>query len=160
VCRFSPPCRRRSMRTRQPERPISERRRRWLERAEAVGPVGVAAIAVGGALMFVGFPLLLAARQDVSPVLLAGPPYTGPDAVDPPIHVFDSEGYDGQFYFRLAIAPGQAQLGPVHGVRFDNAARVTRVGYPALAYALSLGQPSRAPWMLVLANVLVVGVVA
>ncbi len=68
-------------------------------------------------------------------------------------------GYDGQFYYRLALNPlDWAHSG--FGVRFDSVARIQRVGYPALVWLFSGGQSSVVPTMLVLVNVLGIGVAA
>jgi len=59
-----------------------------------------------------------------------------------------NHGYDGQFYYRIALAP----LGTRHGL--DTAAyRYQRIGYPMLARALSAGRSASVPALLVLINV-------
>jgi hypothetical protein len=59
-----------------------------------------------------------------------------------------NHGYDGQYYYRIAVAP----LGATRGLD-DAAYRYQRIGYPMLARALSLGRSALVPAMLVLINV-------
>ena len=62
-----------------------------------------------------------------------------------------NHGYDGQFYYRIAVAP----LGTVRGL--DNAPyRYQRIGYPMLARAIAVGRDALVPASLVLINVVAV----
>src|SRR4029079_4529906 len=64
----------------------------------------------------------------------------------------NSGGYDGAFYYRLAMVPLAADK-KVLGVRFDDPSyRRSRIGYPLIAWALSLGQPAWVPWTLLITN--------
>ncbi len=64
-----------------------------------------------------------------------------------------NHGYDGQFYYRIAIAP----LGTSRGL--DNVAyRYQRIGYPMLARALSVGRNALVPGALVLINIVAVAI--
>jgi hypothetical protein len=58
-------------------------------------------------------------------------------------------GYDGQFYYFLAVDP-------THGKDYMDAPGIiySRIGYPITARALSLGNPTVVPYMLVLVNIL------
>ncbi len=59
-----------------------------------------------------------------------------------------NHGYDGQYYYRIAVAP----LGTTRGL--DRAAyRYLRIGYPALARVLSGGRTALVPAVLVLINI-------
>ena len=128
--------------------------------AERLTPWQVGALAALAMALFVGGRLLVAADTDVTRFVVAGTAWVDPATVDPPIHVFDSSGYDGQFYWRLAIAPGERDEPAVHGVTLDNATRATRVTYPALATLGALGQPGLVAWSLVGVNVAAFGVLA
>ena len=127
---------------------------------ERFGPrsIGIAAGAI--AVVFVVLRLLIAADSDVSRFIVAGQGATNATSVQPTIHVFASYGYDGQFYFRLATNPTELQLEEYHGVRLDSPARVSRIGYPTIAWALSLGQAAWVKWSLVLTNILGFGALA
>ncbi len=64
------------------------------------------------------------------------------------------EGYDGQFYYRLALAPF-SNSPRVHGIRFDGGAyRQQRIAYPLAAWLLSVGRPEWAPLALLGVNFL------
>jgi hypothetical protein len=60
-------------------------------------------------------------------------------------------GYDGQFYYFLAVDPA-------HGKDYMDAPGViySRIGYPATVRALSGGDPAVIPYMMVLVNILAV----
>jgi hypothetical protein len=74
--------------------------------------------------------------------------------VTPRLHVFDSDGYDGQYYWRLATNPSVLQPEHYRGVELDSVLRDSRIAYPTLAWLLSFGQPGLAAWALVAVNVL------
>ena len=122
-------------------------------------------VALLGSLMALGIVvarLLVPADGDISRFVVAGDNFVDPATVDPPIHVVDdSWGYDGQFFWRLAVDPLAWDLDRHHhGVIFDSAYRPPRLGYPLLAWGLSAGH---APWVattLVAVNVLAYGAVA
>ncbi len=124
----------------------------------APGTIGIAASAV--ALLFVVLRLLVAADGDVSRFVVAGNLYTDSAQVQPAIHVLDSAGYDGQFYWRLATNPTELHITEYRGVQFDAQFRVTRIAYPTIAWALSLGQASWVKWSLVITNILGMGIIA
>jgi hypothetical protein len=66
----------------------------------------------------------------------------------------NSLGYDGQFYYRLALSPfTHDQSG--FGVRLDSPRyRQQRILYPLLASLFSLGAPNLLPWSLIFVNYL------
>jgi hypothetical protein len=81
------------------------------------------------------------------------------DAAPAGLRVWPGEGYDGQFYYRLALDP--TDLRPVaHGIELDNRLRLNRIGYPAAAWAVSGGRAQAVPWALLALNVLGVGLLA
>ena len=75
--------------------------RRW--RSITVG-------AVGGllALVFVLSRLFVAADGDVSRFVVAGHAHTHAALVDPSIHVFETDGYDGQYSWARSAGPSPA----------------------------------------------------
>jgi hypothetical protein len=106
------------------------------------------------------FPGLEHARFDPSVFVTAGDRFVNSGALDAPVIVRKhSDGYDGQFYYRLALDPRPANDGR-HGVTFDSAAaRGQRILYPLLVWIFSLGgNPKLVPAMLVLVNLAAVGV--
>jgi hypothetical protein len=63
-----------------------------------------------------------------------------------------SDGYDGQFYYRLALDPFTSTH-TENGLSFDVPTyRQQRIVYPSLAWLLSQGNPALAPWALILVN--------
>ena len=116
-------------------------------------PTSIGLIAGALAIVFVGLRLLVAADGDISRFIVAGAGVTDAAQVQPAIHVFDSFGYDGQFYWRLATNPAELDLSRYRGVQLDSSIRVSRIGYPTIAWALSLGQAAWVKWSLVLTNV-------
>ncbi len=110
-------------------------------------------------LVFVGGRLMIAARGDVSRFVVAGSTFTDPQS-PPPLHVFPTSGYDGQFYWRLAVDPTNLETATAHGVQLDQPYRTSRIGYPALAWLVSGGQESNVEWALVVVNLLAVALAA
>jgi hypothetical protein len=60
-------------------------------------------------------------------------------------------GYDGQFYYRLALNPFNWAR-TAYRITMDQSYRYTRIGYPFLAWLLSLGQHHLVPLALVVIN--------
>jgi hypothetical protein len=69
----------------------------------------------------------------------------------------NNAGYDGQFYYRLALDPFDWAR-TAFGITMDQSYRYTRIGYPVLAWLGSFGQHQLVPYVLVLINL--VGVAA
>jgi hypothetical protein len=63
----------------------------------------------------------------------------------------NSYGYDGQFYYRLALDPVNLHQ-TAYGITLDAPYRLMRIGYPVLTWLASLGQGSFVPTMLVVVN--------
>jgi hypothetical protein len=100
--------------------------------------------------------LTLAKYQgDITRFIVAGDRFT--QASDTPIDVAVSpqlDGYDGQFYFRLALDPLTHDR-TAFGITLDLPPyRQQRIVYPAAAHVLALGHPAWIPWALVLINYL------
>lgn len=71
----------------------------------------------------------------------------------------NSWGYDGQFYFRLAINPFTNKKAD-YGITIDNPSyRHQRIIYPLLAWFLSLGKVDRLPQMMFFINLLGLGLI-
>lgn len=120
----------------------------------------VFAIAVALTALFAAARL---ARMDWNPSGFAdvGELFVADRAAAPPgLKIWPDTGFDGQFYYRLALDP--SDLGPVsHGLRLDSRVRLNRIGYPALAWAAAAGGRERVvPWTLIALNVLGVGALA
>lgn len=93
--------------------------------------------------------------------MLAGKTWTDRGSTPTDILVLGHNGFDGQFFYRLAHAPWRVEMGRVFGVQLDYAARSGRIGYPLLAWVVSLGgRPELVPGALVAVNVLAIGALA
>lgn len=91
----------------------------------------------------------------------AGDRYVNAAALSSPIPVKqNSDGYDGQFYARMAAHP--FSLAPTEGgITFDHPAkRMERILYPLLAWALSFGRPAATAWSLFAINLAGIGAIA
>jgi hypothetical protein len=129
-------------------------------RVRSLHPLAVGLVAVVLAAVFVLARLEVAADGDVTRFVVAGASFADAATLDPPLHVFDSPGYDGQFYWRMAVAPDAHELGPVHGMRMDQGIRFGRIAYPMAAWVLAAGQDGLVAWSLVGVNVLGIGAIA
>jgi hypothetical protein len=107
---------------------------------------------VGGLVLALLFLVALLARAggDVSLLVHAAPPWTDPAKARPSLTVQPAEdGFDGQFFYRLGVAPWSTEE-TVAGVTNDlPALRNARWGYGALAWVASIGDPDLVPWSLV-----------
>ncbi len=128
--------------------------------AARLRPVHVGVLAVGVALVFVGARWFVAADRDVSRFVVAGSDFVDARAAEPGIHVFPGTGYDGQFYWRLAVSPSRLAPPAEAGARLDSGIRAGRMAYPLLAWALAAGRPGLVVWSLVLVNCIAVGCLA
>src|SRR4051794_39041072 len=98
----------------------------------------------------------VAAHRDVSRFVVAGSDYAAPSSE---VAVTDGHGYDGQFAYRLAVAPGQL-TGRADGVVLDSPLRLQRMTYPMAAHLVALGDAEDVPWALVLVNIVGIGLLA
>ena len=98
-------------------------------------------------------PIAASRHFDLSVFIIAGDHYVDPSRLETPIAIMrGSLGYDGQFFYRLALDPFSLQATD-HGITFDNAAkRSARILYPLLAWTVSLGQARFIPAGLLLVN--------
>lgn len=98
-------------------------------------------------------------QRDAAEFVQAGGRFT--DTTQTPPNLFTvtpHAGYDGQFYYRLAITPFSSE-NPAFGITFDLPRyRHQRILYPLLAYGLSFGSPPLAIYSLILVNFLALAV--
>ena len=129
-------------------------RSRWretLNRSSNAVILGVLILVTAG---FVLFRWLIAAHRELSRFVVAGSTWVNPRRAPHSLYVFPhSTGYDGQFYWRLAVAPTDFHRAPSHGASVDALFRFSRVLYSWTSYAVSLGHISLVPLALVLVNV-------
>ena len=92
------------------------------------------------------------AKGHISRFILVGRHFVTPAQLPHGIAVSPTYGYDGQFFYRLALDP--LNLRPTaYGITMDHSYRYMRIGYPALTWLVSLGQHVLAPVMLVVVNI-------
>jgi len=91
--------------------------------------------------------------------VMAGHVYTHPAQLPRGLLLVPSDGYDGQFYYRLALDPLNWNK-TAFGITMDQSYRYTRIGYPVLAWLVSAGQHQLVPIALVVVNLLAVAAMA
>jgi len=97
--------------------------------------------------------LIILAQRDITKLLRVGTVYGHPGHVPSGVHVFvNSTGYDGQFYYRMALDPANLHT-RAFGITMDAPYRFMRIGYSALAWLVSAGQHTAIPYALVGINV-------
>ena len=99
------------------------------------------------------------AKGHLSLFIMAGHVYTHRAQLPRGLPLVPSAGYDGQFYYRLALDPANWHH-TAFGITMDQSYRYTRIGYPILAWIFSLGQHQLVPVVLVVLNLLMVAAMA
>ncbi len=99
------------------------------------------------------------AKGHLSLFIMAGHVYTHRAQLPRGLLLVPSAGYDGQFYYRLALDPANWHA-TAFGITMDQSYRYTRLGYPILAWIFSLGQHQLVPVVLVALNLLGVAAMA
>src|SRR5579864_4845778 len=113
-------------------------------------------IALLAAVAFVLARLHDWANGHISRFILVGQRFATQAQLPHGIAVSPTYGYDGQFFYRLALDP--LNMRPTaYGITTDHSYRYMRIGYPALTWLVSLGQHVLVPVMLVVVNVAAIG---
>jgi hypothetical protein len=104
------------------------------------------------------------ANGNISKFILLGSGRTGfthAQQLPPGVVISDpgEAGYDGQFYYRLALDPFNWAK-TAFGITMDQSYRYTRIGYPILAWLFSGGQHEAVPFVLVAINLVCVAAMA
>jgi hypothetical protein len=118
-----------------------------------------AAIAAVAGTLFVLARLLVVAKGDLSRFVMAGTDFVNPAGAPAGLHVFAGTGYDGQFYYRLALDPADLHK-TAFGITLDAGFRVERIGMSVLAWIVSGGQHQLVPDALVAVNLAALVVLA
>ncbi len=128
--------------------------------AARLTPTSFAALAAAAYLLLT-LPILVQGSRDLSFFVIAGDFFVDPHALLAPIYVRPgSYGYDGQFFYRLAVAPFSL-ADTAAGIRFDVPVyRSQRFLYPLLAWIVSAGQPGAAAAALFAINLAGIGGIA
>ncbi len=123
----------------------------WADR-----PIVPGLIALLAAVAFVLARWQTWAQGRISRFILVGRHFVTQSQLPHGIAVAPTYGYDGQFYYRLALNPLNFRT-TAYGIRMDQPYRFMRIGYPALTWLVSLGQHLAVPVMLVAVNVAAIG---
>ncbi|HMK63967.1 MAG TPA: hypothetical protein VK386_10130 [Acidimicrobiales bacterium] len=94
--------------------------------------------------LFVILRLVVVAKGDITRFVFAGSEYVNPAAAPRGLHVFPGSGYDGEFYYRLALDPLDVGR-TAFGITLDAPFRVERIGFPVLSWLASAGHGSLVP---------------
>ena len=122
-------------------------------------PIAPAVIAFVGWLGFALARWQVWAKGHLSLFIMAGHTYTHRAQLPRGLLLVPSAGYDGQFYYRLALDPVNWNR-TAFGITMDQSYRYTRIGYPILAWLVSLGQHQFVPVALVAINLIAVAAMA
>jgi hypothetical protein len=122
-------------------------------------PIVPGVIAFGGWLGFALARWQIWAKGHLSLFIMAGHVYTHRAQLPRGLRLVPSAGYDGQFYYRLALDPFNWHT-TAFGITMDQSYRYTRIGYPVVVWLLSLGQHQLVPVVLVAVNLLAVAAMA
>jgi hypothetical protein len=96
------------------------------------------------------------AHGHISRFILVGRHFATPSQLPHGMPVAKTYGYDGQFFYRLALNPLNFHH-TAYGITMDRPYRYMRIGYPALTWLISAGQHSLVPVMLVVINIAAIG---
>jgi len=109
-------------------------------------------LATVAGVFFVALRTLVAAHGHIGGLVVAGSNYVSPGRYTEGVPIRAGAGYDGQFYYRLALDPLDWSR-RAFGIRFDTFGRLDRVAYPAIVWLVSAGQYSAAHIMMPLVNI-------
>jgi hypothetical protein len=123
-------------------------------RTDRPAVAGLIALAAAAALTVAR--LLTWAHGNIGRFILVGRHFATPSQVPPGIPLAKTYGYDGQFFYRLALSPVNFHH-TAYGIRMDRPYRFMRIGYPAVTWLLSAGQHVLVPVMLVVVNIAAIG---
>jgi hypothetical protein len=91
------------------------------------------------------------AKGRISAFILVGRHFAVPSQLPHGIPLQPTYGYDGQFFYRLALNPLNLSH-TAYGITVDRPYRFMRIGYPVLTWLVSAGQHDAVPVMLVAVN--------
>lgn len=121
-------------------------------------PIVPGLIALLAALAFVLARWQTWAKGDITRFILVGRHFATPSQLPRGVAVAPTYGYDGQFFYRLALNPVNFSH-IAYGIRVDQPYRYMRIGYPWLTWLVSFGQHVLVPVMLVVINIVAIGAI-
>jgi hypothetical protein len=107
-------------------------------------PAAAAVVAAVAGTAYVVARLLVVAKGDITRFVMAGRDFVNPATAPRGLHVFPGTGYDGQFYYRLALDPVNLAR-TAYGITLDAGFRVQRIGLSVLSWLAAGGQRSLIP---------------
>jgi hypothetical protein len=107
-------------------------------------PATPAVVAALGGVAYVLARLLVVAKGDITRFVMAGSDFVNPATAPAGLHVFSGTGYDGQFYYRLALDPANLSH-TAYGITLDAGFRIQRIGLSVLSWLAAGGQRSVIP---------------
>jgi len=119
-------------------------------------PWAPAAVSLVAATVYVIVRLEVAAGGNIAMFVVAGKLYVDATHAPAGLPIRSLSGYDGQFYYRLALDPADLAR-TAFGIRLDTRSRVERIGYPALSWLFAGGRASLVPDSLVGVNIVALG---
>jgi len=119
-------------------------------------PAAAALIATLAAVAFTLARWQTWAHGRISAFILVGRHFATPSQLPHGLPLVKTYGYDGQFFYRLALNPFNLHH-TAYGITMDRPYRFMRIGYPVLTWLVSAGQHSLVPVMLVAVNIAAVG---
>ena len=119
--------------------------------------VAISAVVIYG--LFLGIRVMVAGHGNLASLIILGHTFVNSSRL-PIQHLpqIPGPGYDGQFYFRLALDPFDLKRTAL-GITFDTPYRPSRIGYPALVYLLAGTDRALVPASLVYTNLLAIGAI-
>ena len=93
----------------------------------------------------------MAGHGNIASFIVVGSAHVRP-RVPSGVPVSPGQGYDGQFYYRMALGPLNFQRS-AFGIRMDTLSRFERISYPAFSWLFAAGRSALVPWSLVFVNV-------
>lgn len=121
-------------------------------------PIIPGLIALVAALAFVLARWQTWAKGDITRFILVGRHFATLSQLPRGVAVAPTYGYDGQFFYRLALNPVNFSH-IAYGIRVDKPYRYMRIGYPWLTWLASFGQHVLVPVMLVVINIVAIGAI-
>ncbi|HMI23979.1 MAG TPA: hypothetical protein VK594_05780 [Streptosporangiaceae bacterium] len=119
-------------------------------------PAAAALIATLAAVAFTLARWQTWADGHISRFILVGRHFAIPSQLPHGMPVAKTYGYDGQFFYRLALNPLNFHH-TAYGITIDRPYRYMRIGYPVLTWLVSAGQHFLVPVMLVVINIAAIG---
>lgn len=119
----------------------------WADR-----PRWVAGIAGLASALVAGGRIVVAGHGKVASFIVVGSDHVRA-RVPVGVPITSGQGYDGQFYYRMALGPLNFNH-TAYGIRMDTLSRFERISYPALSWLVAGGRSWLVPWSLVVVNVI------